>query len=455
MTANRTWWLGGLLLAGLLAGLVAGLSGCSALDSSREHMAGLHAQGRYDQIAADLDSDDTREDYGSKNAVLWALERGAAALALDDYETAIATLEDAERRIELKREESADDVFAQWAVNDRAVPYIPEPYEDHYVNVLKLLAQLEKGVISGGASVEARRLGAKADLLRDEYLSYREHADSDFNQSGLDDSISQGLVEANDEGRFVESPLGVYLSAVTFMKNGDSEFQRVAGRRLIQSIELQEGLIGNVNADNFRDLEDMSSDAANVLVVGLSGRGPTRYAEVNGPMLIGTVPVYFELPRLRTHPSEVSGVVIQVQQGESKNLALIEDLSSVATANHERVLPLIHTRSVIRYAIRAGISVAITEVAREAADDSDQELVQVLGALAGLLTLAVTERADLRCWTMLPGQAHVTLLKLPPGEHTIRLSYQSWAGAQMYQTPWRQIKVTPNGLTTIVEHYWR
>ncbi len=450
MASIRSWCFRGLALAA-----IGWVPGCNALESNREHLAGLHAQGRYDQIAADLDKESTRKTYGSRNAALWDLERGATALALDDPQTAIAMLENAERRIELKREESAGDVFAQWALNDRAAPYIPEPYEDHYVNVLKLLAQLERGVISGGATVEARRLGSKADRLRDEYLSYRQRANADIEQSGLSETVSDGLVVANDEGRFIESPLGVYLSAVTFMKDGNNEFQGVAGRRLIQAIELQEGLIGNVNADDFRDIESMSSDSVNVLIVALSGRGPTRYAEVNGPLLIGTVPVYFELPRLRTHPSEVSSVVAQVQDGASINLALIEDLSSVAIANHERVLPLIHARSVIRYAIKAGISVIATEAARKAAADSDQELVQVLGALAGLLTLAATERADLRCWTMLPGQAHVTLLKLPPGEHTIRLNYTSWAGNNVYQTPWRQIKVTPDGLTTVVEHYWR
>ena len=46
--------------------------------------------------------------------------------------------------------------------------------------------------------------------------------------------------------------------------------------------------------------------------------------------------------------------------------------------------------------------------------------------LAGLLVPGLTERADVRAWETLPGQAHVAIVGLAPGEHTVRIE---WLGA--------------------------
>src|SRR5204862_5636192 len=130
-----------------------------------------------------------------------------------------------------------------------------------------------------------------------------------------------------------------------FMKSGDREFQRVAGKRLVDSISLQKDLIGPVNADEFADLKDISPDSVNVLAVALSGRGPTKYAQRIGPIPLGTIPLYFELPYLRSHPSEAGNARIEVEGGDGVpaqklSLKFVEDLSAVATENHRRAMPV-------------------------------------------------------------------------------------------------------------------
>jgi hypothetical protein len=326
-----------------------------------------------------------------------------------------------------------------------------------YLNVLKLLAQLEAGNVSGGATVEARRLGGKADVLRNEYLKYEDAMES--RAAGL--GAAPGMVSVNDAGEFLESPLGTYLSTLAFMKSGDREFQRVAGKRLTDSIRLQNGLVGPVRVEDFAGLDEKAPSSVNVLVVALSGRGPTKYAERVGPIPIGTFPLYFELPKLRTHPSMAQRARLEVREvgatdTAARQLDLVEDLSKVATVNHERMLPLIYTRTLIRYAVKAGLATAATEIGRRDADDDDQQLVQIAGAIAGLAFLMATERADLRSWVFLPGQAHVASLKLTPGEHETRVVYQSGAGGDVYATPWETVQVDDgaSALTTIVTHYW-
>jgi hypothetical protein len=79
----------------------------------------------------------------------------------------------------------------------------------------------------------------------------------------------------------------------------------------------------------------------------------------------------------------------------------------------------------------------------------------MIAALAGLLFLAGTEQADLRCWTLLPGQAHVELLTLEPGRHRVVLEFLDEHGFAVHRSPPRDLEITEDSLTTVVEVYWR
>lgn len=411
----------------------------------------------YAQAAAQLDSPEVKRLYARGSGIIWELDRGAVALALDDHDECIRRLEEAERRVELVRRRTLGDVVGQWVLNDKAAPYVAEPYEDIYINVLKLLAQLEAGRVQGGATVEARRANRKADMLRDTYVRYEDALDREAAKRG-----GGRAVRAAGAGDFIESPLGTFLSTVTFMKSGDREFQRVAGKRLLSSIELQSGLpgVGGVNAAAFEGLGEAHPQSANVLVVALSGRGPRKRAEKVGPETLGPVPIYFELPALDTFPSEVRSVRVEVAGGpdeggrveSGKELSLVEDLGAVAAENHRRQLPLIRARTLLRLAIKAGATFAATEAARGAVSDDNQQLVQIAGVAAGILLIAATEHADVRCWMFLPGRAHVGLMQLPPGPHRLRVVY---SGARDHVGEWRTVEVSDAGLATIVEQYWR
>jgi uncharacterized protein len=442
-------------LAALIGAAGMLLGGCREFANHRTTLGSLHGVGNYPAAAATLDDPKVKAEYGAKNELLWNLDRGAIALACDEDDKAIELLEDAERAIEVQREKSAADVIGQWTINDTASKYIPEPYEDMYVNVLKLLAQLEAGRLEGGATVEARRAASKADLLRDQYVKYSEQ----MKKKGGQKLASAGTPKLTTGGQFVESPLATYLTALTFLKTGEDQHAAVAFRRLLDSLEVQDGLVGPVNAEDFKDLEQIAPDDFNALVVAFSGRGPTKYAERIGPIPLGTVPIYMELPRLQSHPSVVGSARVEVEtfSGPSTiaKTKFVEDLSRVAIANHEQMMPLIYARTFMRYALKAGASVALTEMARRNSRDNSQGAVQVLGVLAGLAVLAATEEADLRSWVFLPGQARVATFKLPPGKHKVRVVYESHLGGAAYTSAWQEVDASPGGLATVVTHYAR
>lgn len=429
------------------------LTACAFRDH-RSAVESAYASGRFDLAAQSLDDKNSRALYGDRNDILWKLDRGSIALALGDDPACIRHLEEAERDIELAGQAEASDELARWAVNDTAARYIPQPYEDTYVNVLKLLAQLRSGNISGGATVEARRLASKSTMLRDRYLSYKER--SGIGPPGIPRA---DLVPANEEGNFIESPLGTFLACITFMADDDHAMQSVAARRLLDAIRLQSSLIGDVRAEHFEGLADRSLGDRPLLLIALSGRGPTKRARHFGPIVIGRVPVYFELPTLIRNASSIAAVEAEFDAQPADppppiRLPLVEDMNAVAMENFRRALPLIYTRTLVRAATKAGASYAITQVARNSAGRRDRDLVTVAAVVGGLAAILATERADTRAWVTLPGQAHASLVQAPEHARRARFIYRDPRGGIVHTSPWFDLDPSAGRLQTLIGHYW-
>lgn len=149
------------------------------------------------------------------------------------------------------------------------------------------------------------------------------------------------------------------------------------------------------------------------------------------------------------------GAPIPAETWLSYDLSFVEDMSSVAQENHEREMPFIYARTLIRASAKALGSFAATQAVR---NSTDNDLAVIGSIVGGLLFVGLTEKADLRSWIFLPGRADVGLLNLPPGRHRIRIEYLApdggAGGGIIYTSPWRDITVPEDGLTTIVEHYW-
>lgn len=480
----------------LLAPLL--LTACG-FQQHREHLALLHANGKFTEALAELDDPETQSLYDSQDQLLLDLDRGALSFYLGLDRQAFEYFESAERFMDLTAtQQSTGDTAVQWLLNDTFATYAGEPYEDVYVNVFKLLGHLRAGRIEGGASVEARRVAAKTSLLRDRFTaataSTRRGAERSTNPTAklaLEAAKPTSTPVANTspttdaptpptdpeprpraitDGQFIDSPLGAYLAAVTFMKTNEPEQQSVAARRLRSAIDAQGLLIGDVDPANFSGLAQLSPSNASVLLVALSGRGPVKFAQRVGPIPLFDFPVYFELPQLRTFPSQARSVraTLTPESGDSPprevTLNLIEDMGRVASENHRRQLPLIYTRTLVRAAVKsAATAVAAGAVRRgQGGSRGRSEGEAILVVLGGLAAMVATERADIRCWTFLPGRAHVALVELPPGRYNVRFDYLGPAGPSAAQTvlfteqqPPLTVTGDPRDLATSIAHWWR
>lgn len=436
----------------------------SSFDAAQARLRAEHQAGDFASAAETLDDPETIDAFGNRSRLLWLLDRGGVALANSDAARTVRTLEEAEKRIEAQRELTPSEQASQWIVNDSVVPYVAQPYEDIYINVFKMLAQLERGNLDGGATVEARRMANKSNILRDQYLR-ETRALQDKSGAGYAAAERSGAAQrfaTPTGGEFIESPLGTFLSAITFMKVGDREFQRVAGRRLLQAMETQPKLFPDIDPRAFNSLSDLEPSSGNVLLVALTGCGPYLVARREGPIAVFSFPVYFELPELKLRGSAVSAVRIEVQDStgtirDGGSLQLVENFGAVAAENFRRQFPLIYQRTMARYLVKAGATVIASEAVAQTQNDSGtQWMIRSIGGLIGLAVLGATERADVRYWEFLPAKAFVGMLTLSPGSHRVRLHYFDNGGRRVAESPWREVAIpdgpVANQLTTLVEN---
>ncbi len=447
------------------------LGGCSAgVMNAQRQLDAMHERGDYETAAKFLEEPATVQAYeadrpNGRDMVLWELERAAVALAEGDPARCIKLLNHAEERTRYNYERNSGEILSTWVWNDTAPEYLAAAYEDQYVNVMKILAYLELGQIDGKATAEARRFADKARYLRDVYGRYfkvlsqemEKKYPRDAREARFDDERLRRYARADGDPEFIESPLGAYLSAIAFMKTpGEADAQRGAGQRLLDAIEQQGRLIGNVDPRAFTELPEKRPSDVNVVTVAFSGRGPTKEKDEFGPVFLWYTTLHVVLPRLRVNPSEVTGAYLETSGGERHELALVEDMSRVAVENFERQMPEIYQRTMLRVFAKAaavGVATVATDEATRRDDDGTAAAAQLGVRALGLLYMWLSEDADTRGWTMLPGQAWVGDFRLAPGVQNVRVVYTTIRGTTITQ-PWREVEVpvTPEGLVTVVEH---
>ena len=443
------------ILTAALVTLVAGLCvsmgvGCeSAFDRHRADLVYAHDRGDFVLASQLLDEANGKGLYSRRSRVLWLLERGAVAAAEGDTDKAVAMLNEAERQTELFNEQSISDIAGQWLLSERASTYITRAYEEQYINVIKMLAHFEAGTIENGPTVEARRMALKANQMRDRFEDLLDE---------LHDRGGEAQVSFARSGQFIESPLGVYLSAVAFIEADEADMAVTAIRRLASAAKAQAGLGITQDISYVDSLLSYDSRKQDALFVGVGGVGPTLARQKVGPFFVYLTPIYFELPQIVRGGSGAHRAMAEIEHADGTTgtveLAFIEDFSAVAEANFASELPLVHARTYLRAMTKSGIFTAGGIVLQNSdADPAVKAAGLLVSIIGGLLYLSVTEKADIRCWTMLPGAAWAAVTDLPEGTHRARVVFLGAGGQRLYEGQWSEVRGGSFGLDSIVE-YW-
>ena len=127
---------------------------------------------------------------------------------------------------------------------------------------------------------------------------------------------------------------------------------------------------------------------------------------------------------------------------------LVEDINAIARKSLEDRLPAITARAVARMMVK-------NTIARTAKNQKQED--SGAGLLLSIVTdvgAIVTERADTRSWSLLPGNILMARLVLPPGTHDLKVTYYDQSGNILATRAFDAVKVTEGRRVFMSDYYF-
>lgn len=431
----RSTWLVGLLFLGSCASTVTQQSqyvDADALVAQRD-FAG----------AGQVIEESKESSYKEKDRVLYYLDTGMLYHFSGEYEKSNAALSEAERGIEELYTKSISKAVTSGVLNDNALDYPGEDYEDIYLNIFKALNYIALEDRES-AQVEIRRVHIKLNILEDKYRELVE----EYNSS----SDAEGEIPAR-ETRFYNSALARYLGLLLYRAEGASDDARIELQEIKEAYREQAQLYDFAQPALPEQFE--RENLAHLSVLAFTGLSPRKMAETfyldtgDGVVSITSVSEQegyvdevmgfnflvmpgiepgmhfkFQYPRMDLQGSRVDRVLLVVNGFPVKEVPLFEDVETIAREIFLIRQPLVIGRTILR-TVAKGV---LKEAGKQAVQDqmSDDAGGAILGALIGIaadVAVDASENADLRISRYFPAFSRALDLPLPPGKHTVQLEY--------------------------------
>lgn len=431
-----------LLLCGLLPALLLGGAGCSTYQERVQDAIDAYRTGQYDRCASDLETLRTED---ASNRHLYDLNLGMAELARGRPKASIARLRDARDRMGQIDSSNLLSWFGAMLTDDTALDYAGEDYER-----ILTLAML-----------------AIADLMHDKRDADAYALQVWQAQQDLIDDFDQEGAASNPKKNYKLVGFGSYLRGIL---NEDDPTRRDVARREFKKLVGLEPTFrqGPVDLARLEKGRHTTQGYGAVYVLGLVGLGPTKI-EVDEPVssqalviaqyvwnllrerisfpVISSVKIP-ALVKRRNNPTELH---IDIDGKPAGTTETVTDVESIALQQFKELQDWVVARAVLRRVFKLVVIEGAKEAVNRRARQRERErqrkrrntqrpydprnpydprygyqyqgtgenpLVNLGIDLLGNLWTAV-ERADTRCWSLLPAKLQARRLELPVGEYTL------------------------------------
>ncbi len=433
------------VIQGFLLSIAIILSSCASTQTFQYQYveAGEHVAERDFAGASAVIEGYKEKTYKEKDRVLYYLDVGMLYHYAGEYEKSNEALDMAERGIEDLYTRSISKALTSGVLNDNALDYSGEDYEDVYLNVFKGLNYIALGD-ADSAMVEIRRVHIKLNLLEDKYKTLID----EYNES----SDAEGTIEPR-QNRFHNDALARYLGLLLYRYDKSFDSARIEKDNIEQAFRSQSQLY-NFSMPELPELT-MNPDMAHLSIIAFTGISPRKLAETfyldtiknmvlitsvsqseeyvksnvgfNFLLMPGIEPGYhfkFEYPRMELMGSRVNRVLLLVDGTPVRDIPVLENMEAVSKEIFLIKQPLVIGRSILR-TVAKGI---IKESGKQAAKDNmnDSAGGMVAGFLLGIamdVAVDATENADLRISQYFPAYASALDLEVPPGAHNVTVEY--------------------------------
>jgi hypothetical protein len=402
--------------AAIIAAVV--LSGC-ATDYTRE-MRPVTSNLRMDR--PDLAIEEFRKNFTDstgRNRLLYLMELGNLMRLSGDFAGAQNLLLQADRLSDQQRGIELGQEVEAFLSSDLALEFRGADYEKVFINYCLAVSYASENNMED-ALVECRRVNDKLRVLNQDY--------------------------EENKNRYSDDAFIRYFMGILYEKAGDLNNALIAYRNSASvydsSYAVDYGLPapGRVRSDILRLSSTLGMQS---IYQDYSTRWPCESWENEGPdqdhgeivviLEVGMIPARIEksytfivndrvyrvsLPAIALRRRESWTVTLSSGDTQTSGF-LAEDLTGIARKNLEDHAGRDIARAVARLAIKAGVTEAGEQLVEELTEENSG-ISRVTGLVLSIFG-AVTERADLRAWLTLPSQIFVARLRLPEGEHPVRV----------------------------------
>ncbi len=448
------------------------LTGCASLRTDKSHYTGIDlllAKADYPAAIARIEAV-KNSGYTLKDRVVYYLDIGMLHHWNGDYARSNEFLEKAERAIEENFTKSLTRAASSMLLNDNALAYAGEDYEDIYLNAFKALNYLALGQ-TDSAFVEVRRINNKLAKLESKHAKIA---------SKLNRAEEARETFRPGKSYFQESALGRYLSMLLYRNENKWDDVRIDFEKIARGWKLQPDIYPFAQPDFFPSVERVYAPTARLNVIAFSGMAPDKkastfyiHSEENLIVLGGSSENYLgrqnlaglsfiawpgvnagyhfkiQLPYLQKRASNVDRIEVVVTGAASENLQRLESIENAAEETFNIKKPLIYLKTLTRSVVK-GI----------AAEQAKQKMTKNMDAGAAFFTrlaadLAVnqTENADLRISRFFPAEAAIREIHLPEGVYDIRINYYSTHGMLIHTDDRSGVSIEAGNLNVLESSY--
>ncbi len=287
---------------------------------------------------------------------------------------------------------SIKEQMASVTVNDTMKAYEGLPSEQMMVYAFEALNYLQAGDIDG-AAVEARQFDVKQHLI----------------------------AEKNANAKYLSGAFVRYLNSMVYEAADERDSARIEMQKAVDGYKAQNSgfAVPHALAGDLARVTAGTATPGEAVFILHNGLGPSLDEVVirvrNPDAQNGSAWLSLAVPKFSRRQAPVARVVLSAGANSATG-EVVEDINDIAEKSLNDRLPLITARAVARMVAK-----------NIAAQKAKKEGGELLGFAMDIAT-AVSERADTRSWSLLPGSILMARLALPPGKHDVTATYYSASG---------------------------
>lgn len=374
-------------------------------------------RGSYDE-ALQRFQDESPIDSTGKDRLLFLMEKGNLLRLAGRYRAAEELLLEADLLSDVQTGTSVGEEVGAILTSDVSRPFRGADYEKVFINYCLASCFASRGLVED-ALVECRRLTEKLNVFNQRYKR-----DNVYSDDALARYLIGVLFEAAGD---LDDALVAYRNSLRVYREGYYDTPTPDQVVLdVQRLCLTLGFIdmyeeyGNAFPEIRYDPEDLPAGYADLVVVVEEGFVPPKRSREYTSFTRHRI-YRVSLPAIPQTPLPPRSLSVAAGEGRTAPCWLAENVAAIARKNLEDHATRDIARAVARFMAKGVVSEVGEEIAEEISGEEDGVWSEATGTLLSIVG-AATEQADLRAWSTLPRRIYVARLRLPAGEHLIRIT---------------------------------